>query len=259
MSVIHPSPHKVRALQERWVGEEKRLQAIARSMLADEDWTAHLRGLPFVSEIPPLAGEECGRDLRGANLGHCLHPGVEIRPAVELQGALIAGITLEAMCTNTPLEGMSPFPVEAGSAEEMTLAIRRGDAFLLAYCGSVAVGVVRLAERREFRDLTDERSYTEISGLAVLRPYRRNGIAGVLLEAAEERAREDRNAYTLLRTTMEVGLVPYYERLGYAVVRVRQLAYQDAPAVLDVVMTKRMDLAASTGMQSNRFVQPKAS
>ena len=45
--MIHPSPDRIRQLTERWTGQDARLQRIAEAMLAGEDWTEHLRGLPF--------------------------------------------------------------------------------------------------------------------------------------------------------------------------------------------------------------------
>ncbi len=244
MSVIHPSPDKIEALRGRWQGQEKRLRRIAAAMLAGEDWTVHLRGLRFVREIPPLEGEACGRDLRGADLSRYLHPPIEIRPATESEAALIAGITLEAMRSNTPLPSMSPFPADVEGAEEVRVAIRRGETFLLARCGAEAVGVIRLADRSEFRDLTLHRSYIEISGLAVRPDHRRNGIGSALLAAAENHATADGYEHTLLRTSMEVGLVPYYERRGYGIRHVRQLSYPGSPTFLDVVMSKRMATSA---------------
>ena len=78
--MIHPSPDRIRQLTERWTGQDARLQRIAESMLAGEDWTGHLRGLPFADEIPPREGEAYGRDLRGANLRSLLHPKIEVTP-----------------------------------------------------------------------------------------------------------------------------------------------------------------------------------
>ena len=44
----------------------------------------------------------------------------------------------------------------------------------------------------------------------------------------------------LLRTSMEVGLVPWYERRGYSMRRVRQFTYPEAPTFLDAILTKRL-------------------
>ena len=101
--MIHPTPEKLRALADRWTGQEARLQRIAEAVLLGEDWTPHLRGLPLVEEVPPRDGEAYGRDLRGANLKRFLHPAVEVLRAGERDAALIAAVSLEAMRNNTPL------------------------------------------------------------------------------------------------------------------------------------------------------------
>ena len=72
------------------MGQEARLQRIAESLLAGEDWTRHLRGLSLVEEIPPREGEAYGRDLRGADLRRALHPRVDVTRATERDAALVA-------------------------------------------------------------------------------------------------------------------------------------------------------------------------
>lgn len=238
--MIHPSPEKIRALAERWVGQEARLQKIAAAIVAGEDWTVHLRGLPLVDEVPPREGEAYGRDLRGADLKRFLHPEVEVSRAVERDAALVAALTLEAMRNNTPLPDASPFPADVESAEAVALAMRRKDRFLLARIGRQVVGCVRWAERREFADLCDGRAYVEVSGLAVATAHRRCGIGATLLAYAEWEAAAEGLDWALLRTTVELGLVPWYERCGYVVRCVRQHTYPDAPTFLDAVMTKRL-------------------
>jgi GNAT superfamily N-acetyltransferase len=238
--MIHPSPEKLRQLTDRWVGEEARLQRIAESILAGEDWTQHLRGLPLVDEIPPREGEPYGRDLRGANLKRFLHPAVEVTRATERDSALLASVTLEAMRNNTPLPDASPFPADVESAEGVTLAMRRGDRFLLARLGKRVVGAVRWAVRREFQEFTDGREYGEISGLAVAVAHRRVGIGSQLLATTEWDVASEGCNHSLLRTSMELGLVPFYESRGYKVRHVRQHAYPDAPTFLDAVLTKRL-------------------
>lgn len=238
--MIHPSPEKLRQLTDRWVGQEPRLQRIAESILAGEDWTAHLRGLPLIDEIPPRDGEAYGRDLRGANLRRCLHPAITLIRATERDAALVASVTLEALRNNTPLPDATPFPTDVGSAEEVGLAMRRGDRFLLARLGRSVVGAVRWAVRREFSDLCDGHSYGEISGLAVSPTHRRVGIAATLLASAEWDVAAEGHDFALLRTAVEVGLVPYYEARGYKVRRVRQYTYPEAPTFLDAVLTKRL-------------------
>jgi ribosomal protein S18 acetylase RimI-like enzyme len=238
--MIHPSLEKIRQLADRWKGQEARLQRIAESLLAGEDWTRHLRSLPFVDEIPPREGEAFGRDLRGADLKRHLHPKVEITRATERDAALVASVSREAQRNNTPLPDVSPFPTDVESAEGIAIAMRRGARFLLARLGRTIVGAVRWAPHREFLDLCDDHTYGEISGLAVHPAHRRVGVGGILLASAEWDVAGDGHDWALLRTSMEVGLVPYYEARGYALRSVRQQTYADAPVFLDAVMTKRL-------------------
>ena len=238
--MIHPSPDRIRQLTERWVGQDARLQRIAESMLAGEDWTGHLRGLPLVDEIPPREGEEYGRDLRGANLKAWLHPRIEVTRATEKNAALVASVTLEGLRNNTPLPDVTPFPIDCDSAESIQLAMRKGDRFLLARAGKQVVGVARWAVRREFTELTDDLPYGEISGIAVATTHRRVGVGTMLLASAEWDIAAEGNDVALLRTAIEVGLVPWYERRGYAVRRIRQFTYPGAPTFLDGILTKRL-------------------
>jgi ribosomal protein S18 acetylase RimI-like enzyme len=238
--MIHPSPEKLRALSDRWIGQEDRLQRIAESILLGEDWTRHLRGLPHVEEIPPREGEAYGRDLRGADLRRHLHPKVDVTRATERDAALVASVTREAMRNNTPLPDASPFPADVESAEGVALALRRGDRFLLARVGRQVVGCVRWAVRSEFSEMADGHPYGEVSGLAVSPTHRRVGIGGTLVASAEWDVAGEGHDWALLRTTVELGLVPWYERLGYVLRRVRQLTYPEAPTFLDAVLTKRL-------------------
>ena len=238
MSVTHPSPKKIEALERRWEGEEHRLRAIARDLRAGRDWTVHLRGLPYTDEIPPVPGELLGRDLRGADLHRHLRPDVTVERAEEHEAPLVAAISLEALRNNTPLPDVSPFPVEVEGAGEIGLAMRRGERFYLARCDREPVGTVRAAGRREFEEHTGNRAYLELSGLGVLGRWRRSGIGTHLIEAVEALALEEGYEYVLLRTTREIGLVPWYAKKGYKPVLTRQLTYPDAPTCLDVVMAK---------------------
>lgn len=238
--MLHPSLDKVRALADRWLGQEARLQRIAESILAGEDWTQHLRGLPMVEEVPPRDGEAYGRDLRGADLRRYLHPPVDVTRATERDAALVSSVTLEAMRNNTPLPDTSPFPADVESAEAVAIAMRRGERFLLARVGRRVVGAIRWSERREFADLTDSCEYGEIRGLAVAVAHRRVGVGTTLLASAEWDVAAEGYDHALLRTTVEVGLVPFYESRGYVVRLVRQHTYPDAPTFLDAVLTKRL-------------------
>jgi ribosomal protein S18 acetylase RimI-like enzyme len=244
MSVTHPSPSRIEALRRRWTGQEARLRAIAQGILDGSDWTVHLAGLPYVEEVPPLPGEALGRDLRGADLKRWLAPVAGIRQATEDEAALIAGISLEGLTNNTPLDGVTPFPVTSENADEIAVAMRRGDRFLIARAGGQAVGVVRwAAPKSEFRAQTDGKPYAEISGLAVRPCARRQGVGLMLLAAAELQASAAGFEMVLLRTTMELGLVPWYEHAGYSVGLVRQLTCPEGPTILDVVMVRRVGAA----------------
>lgn len=245
MSVVHPSPSKIEELRRRWEGQERRLEAIARDLRTGLDWTVHLRGLPYVEEVPPLPGEAYGRDLRGANLQRLLRPTVEIRPAAGREAGLVAAISLEGLRNNTALPDISPFPTEVEGAAEIALAMRRGDRFLLARCDREPVGVVRCAERREFMEYTFERPYVELSGLAVLPRWRGTGIGGRLLAQAEAETTQSGYDFVVLRTTLELGLVPWYRKLGYEERHTRQFRYPDSPTFLDVLMTKRVRAAVA--------------
>jgi ribosomal protein S18 acetylase RimI-like enzyme len=250
--MIHPSPDRIRQLTDRWNGQDDRLQRIAESMLAGEDWTVHLRGLPLIDEIPPREGEAYGRDLRGASLRARLHPRIDVTRATERDAALVAAISLEGLQNNTPLAGVTPFPVDPESAEGIQLAMRKGDRFLIARAARQPVGVVRWAIRREFTEFTDDRPYGEISGLAVATSHRRVGVGGLLLASAEWDIAAEGNEVALLRTTVEVGLVPWYERRGYAVRRVRQFTYPDAPTFLDAILTRRLAVIGNEASPSGR-------
>jgi ribosomal protein S18 acetylase RimI-like enzyme len=236
MTLTQPSLARVEALRRRWEGEDARLAAIAADLLAGHYWTARLRGLAYVREIPPLPGEACGRDLRGADLRRLLVPPVEVREAREEEAALVSSISFEGLQHNTPLDGVTPFPVAPESADDIALAMRRGDRFLIARSGGKPVGVVRLGRRTDLRHLTADRDYAELSGLAVLPAQRRRGLGAALRAAAEAAASADGHEHVLLTTTMELGLVPWYERAGYKVSLVRQITCSEGTTYLDVVM-----------------------
>ena len=240
MSVLYPSPAKLEALRARWEGQEERLARVAATMLEGGDWTLLLAGLPFIREIPPLPGDALGRDLRGADLRHLLRPEIHVKTAAVEDAPVIAAITYEAMRSNTALPGASPFPADLDGAEEMALLMRRGETFLIARCAERPVGVVRIDERNEFRQLTGQQAYLEVSGLAVLPPYRLSGVGTALLDAAEQLAADESFANALLRTTFNEPPTSLKERRGYVVEQVRQLASPGPPTILDVVMVKRL-------------------
>ena len=255
MSVVHPSPSRLEALRQRWVGEDARLRAIAGSMRNGRDWTIHLGGLPFVEEIPPRPGEVYGRDLRGADLRRFLRPELEVRAAEEYEAAIVAGIALEAERSSTPLEGISPFPAELDCAERTAIAMRRGERFFLGRLQDDAVGTIRIARRVEFRSLTGGQDYAEISNLAVLQQHRRAGIGAALMRVAENYAIAQGLDRVLLRTYEELGLVPWYESQGYEVKTVRQLINASGPACLEVICAQRLDPAAAGAEQADTVLR----
>ena len=53
--------------------------------------------------------------------------------------------------------------------------------------------------------------------------------------------------FALLRTAVEIGLVPYYESRGYHQRLVRQFSYPEAPTFLDAVLTKRLAVIGTNG------------
>ncbi len=256
MTVTQPSLARVEALRRRWEGQEARLAAVAADLLAGCDWTAHLRGLPYVQEIPPLPGEACGRDLRGADLKRLLVPQVEVREAREQEAALVSSISFEGLQHNTPLEGVTPFPVAPESAHDIALAMRRGDRFLIARSGGKPVGVVRLGERTELRHLTADRPYAELSGLSVVPALRRRGLGAALRAAAEALARKAGHEHVLLTTTLELGLVPWYERAGYQVGMVRQVTCPEGATYLDAVMVAPLVRAAHDANAPGTAAEP---
>jgi GNAT superfamily N-acetyltransferase len=243
MSVVNPSPARIEALRRRWDGQEARLRAIAADLVDGRDWTVHLSGLPFVEEVPPLAGEARGRDLRGANLKRFLVPPVHVAAAEEGEAAVVAALAYEGLRWNTPLEATTPFPVAPESAADVRLAMHRGEHFLLARCAGRPVGVARWARRTELASLVGGRDYAEISGLAVLPPHRRRGVGEMLRASAETEALAAGFEHALLRTTLELGLVPWYERAGYAVAQVRQATCEEGTTYLDAVMVRRLGAA----------------
>lgn len=88
-ALVNEEMTKEKLLRERWKGEEDRIQKICEFARKGEDWTVHLKALPFVEEIGPLAGEKYGRDLRGAPLN-----GADLREA-NLRGADLSAAILK--------------------------------------------------------------------------------------------------------------------------------------------------------------------
>jgi GNAT superfamily N-acetyltransferase len=86
--------------------------------------------------------------------------------------------------------------------------MRAGNGALVADVDGVDCGTVSLA--------LDGR-VMQLFRLGVLDSYRRRGIGAQLVGAVEKHARKRSAAVVYLQTHRELGLVPYYERLGYAV------------------------------------------
>ena len=117
--MIHPTAEKIRALSDRWVGQEARLQRVAASILSGEDWTQHLRGLPFLDEVPPKDGEAYGRDLRGADLRRFLYPKVDVTRATERDAALVAGLERAVPKAHALNAGRQPAMADSGTEPEV--------------------------------------------------------------------------------------------------------------------------------------------
>jgi len=233
---------KIDALQKRWEGQEARLQKIADSILKGEDWTRHLEGLPHINEIQILDGDKLPRDLRGANLRRYLMPTTTMEPATSDDLPNIAYIMRESHRNNTPLRGVSPFPVPAINADDVGLAIEKGSRFFVALQMDKVIGVVQMDSASEHKHLTEDKPYYELLNLSVLPAYRHLGVARAILQEFEKFARaEARHEYILLRTVMEHGLMNYWERGNYILreVYLRQQP-KGAPAYMEAVMTKKI-------------------
>jgi ribosomal protein S18 acetylase RimI-like enzyme len=234
---------KTEALQRRWEGQESRLQKIADSIMKGEDWTVHLDGIPHLEEIPKLDCDKFPRDLRGANLRRHLMPTTTIEPASISDVANIAYIMRESYRNNTPLRGISPFPLPVINADDIGLMMEKGSRFFMGLQMGKVIGIAQLDSCNEFKHLTQEKPYYELSNLSVLPAYRHLGVARSVLVEIEKFARqESKHAFILLRTVMEHGLVSYWERSGYTLCEVYQMQQpKGAPAYIEAIMTKKID------------------
>lgn len=233
---------KMKSLQKRWNGQVERLQKIADSILNNEDWTVHLEGLKYIDEVEKLEGDKYPRDLRGANLRRYLMPTTTMEPADFDDVANIAYIMREAHRNNTPLRGISPFPVPSISAEDVGLMMEKGSRFFVALQMDKMIGIVQMDTGEDLKRFTDDKPYYELSNLSVLPAYRHLGVARAVLVEFEKFARnEGRHEYILLRTIMEHGLVNYWERAKYVLREVRQKQQpRGAPAYMEAIMTKKI-------------------
>ncbi len=234
--------NSIERLQKRWDGQEERLQKIADSMVLGEDWTAHLEGLPYVDEIQKLDGDKYPRDLRGVNMRRYLMPTTTVEPATLDDVANIAYIMREAHRNNTPLRGISPFPIPHINGEDIGLMMERGSRFFVALQIGKMIGIFQMDSKSDLKHLTKENPYYELSNLSVLPAYRHLGVARAVLKEFEKFARsEGKHAYILLRTIMEHGLVSYWERGGYELREVYQNQHpKGAPAYMEAVMVKKI-------------------
>ena len=232
----------IKDLQKRWEGQEERLQKIADSIIMGEDWTVHLDGLPYVDEVMKLDGDKHPRDLRGANLRRYLMPTTVMEPADQDDLPNIAYIMREAHRNNTPLRGISPFPVPEVNVEDIGLMMEKGNRFFAALQSDKMIGIVQVNTGNQFKHLTEDKPYYELSDLSVLPAYRHLGVArSVLVEIEKFARKEHRHDFILLRTTMEHGLVNYWERAGYELREVYQKQQpKGAPAYMEGIMTKRI-------------------
>jgi ribosomal protein S18 acetylase RimI-like enzyme len=233
---------KIESLQKRWEGQENRLQNIADAIMNGEDWTAFLDGLPFLDEIPRLDCDKNPRDLRGTNLRHYLIPTTAMEPATISDVANIAYIMREANRNNTPLRGISPFPLPVINADDIGLLMEKGSRFFMALQLGKVIGIVQMDSANEYKHLTGDRPYYELSNLSVLPAYRHLGVARSVLREFEKFARsENKHDHILLRTVMEHGLVSYWQRGGYSLCEVYQRQHpKGAPAYMEAIMTKKI-------------------
>jgi GNAT superfamily N-acetyltransferase len=127
-----------------------------------------------------------------------------IRHAGADEAETVVRIAVDAYSTTAWLAQM---PALTASDIEIFL-LRAGNGALLAEADGVDCGTVSFA--------LDGR-VMQLFRLGVLEPYRRRGIGAQLVGAVEKHARRRSAAVVYLQTHRELGLVPYYERLGYGV------------------------------------------
>jgi GNAT superfamily N-acetyltransferase len=233
---------KIEGLQKRWDGQENRLQKIADSIMKGEDWTIHLDGLPYLDEIPKLDCDKNPRDLRGANLRRYLMPTTTMEPAAISDVAGIAYIMRESHRNNTPLRGVSPFPLPVINADDIGLLMEKGSRFFMALQMGKVIGIAQMDSCNEFKHLTQDKPYYELSNLSVLPAYRHLGVArSVLIEIEKFARQEGKHSFILLRTVAEHGLVSYWERGGFSLCEIYQRQHpKGAPAFTEAIMTKKI-------------------
>lgn len=236
------SEEKIRLLVERWEGQNERLNKIADSVMKGEDWTVHLDGLPYLDELEIIHGDKYPRDLRGANLRRYFQPTTKIEPATPEDTPNIAYIIKEAMLNDTPLRGISPFPVPRLNTEDIGLKMERGSRFFMAIQLRKVIGALQLDINTQFKHCTDDAPYYEITNLCTLPAYRHQGVGGAIIRETEKFAKsEGKHGWILMRIITELGFKPYYERAGYTCKEVYQRLHPlGAPAYLESVMVKKL-------------------
>jgi GNAT superfamily N-acetyltransferase len=127
-----------------------------------------------------------------------------VRRAGAHDAATVVRLAVEAYSTTAWLAPMPPL-----TADDVALFLSRGDnGAFLADVNGVDCGTVSFS--------LDGR-VMQLFRLGVLEAHRRHGIAAQLVAAVEHYARMHAAAVVYLQTHRELGLVPYYERFGYAV------------------------------------------
>ena len=236
------SEEKIKLLEERWEGQSERLNKIADAVMKGEDWTVHLKGLPYIDELETIHGDKYPRDLRGANLRRYFQPTTRIEPATLEDAPNIAYIIKEAMLNDTPLRGKSPFPVPPLSADDIGLRMERGSRFFMAIQLEKVIGALQLDINTEYKHCTGNGPYYEITNLSTLPAYRHQGVGGAIIRDTEKFAKkEGKHQWMLMRIISELGFRPYYERTGYTCKEVYQRLHPlGAPAFLECVMVKKL-------------------
>lgn len=236
------SDDKIKALQKRWENQTERLQKIADSIVLGEDWTVHLEGLPYLNELETLPSDKYPRDLRGANLRRYLQATTAIEPANPDDAPNIAYIVREAMLNDTPLRGISPFPIPNLAAEDIGMAMERGSRFFMAIQLGKVIGAIQLDSGEELKHNTDNELYYEITNLSTLPAYRHQGIGGAIIRETEKFARKEaKHRWMLMRIIAELGFESYYKRTGYTCKEVYQKqSPKGAPAYMECIMVKKL-------------------
>jgi ribosomal protein S18 acetylase RimI-like enzyme len=236
------SDDKIKALRQRWENQDERLQKIADAVMKGEDWTAHLEGLPGLTDLETLPGDKFPRDLRGANLGQYLQPTLSIEPASPEDAPNIAYIIREAMLNNTPLRGKSPFPVSTLSADDISAAFESGSRFFIAMQLGDVVGAVQIDSSSKLKHNTNNEAYYEISNMGILPACRHQGIGrGIADEVVKFIGQEAKHKWILIKINAELGFEDYYEHLGYVKKEVYQRQpIKGSPAYMEIVMTKKL-------------------